>query len=188
MRGLNTEQNKKLIQDLGNKFSGWLGSGTLRIEENRGIVVAQVAVVNLLEFMQYLRDNAGFDMLMDLTAVDYSRMPSKKIRFEIVYLLLSMQTLSRIRIKVALEEGVEAPSVTPIWKGANWPEREVFDFFGIRFSEHPLMERIIMPDNFRGHPLRKEFPLEGIGEDYLIEDILLPAEKEKMKIGFIDNI
>ena len=73
------------------------------------------------------------------------------------------------------------PSMTGLWKGANWPEREVFDLMGITFENHPLMERLIMPDGYLGHPLRKDFPLKGIGEDYLIESILRPVKEGQSK-------
>ncbi len=190
MRGLNKEKNKQLMEAMSVRFSGLVGKQSLKIKEDRGIVVACVTPGHLMEFMQYLKESAPepFTMMMDLTAVDYSKMPEKKERFEVVYLLVSMPGLQRIRVKVSLAEGQKIPSMVPLWVGANWPEREVFDLFGITFEGHPLMERIILPDNFRGHPLRKDFPLEGIGEDYLIEDILLPEEKQKMKIGFIENL
>ncbi len=190
MRGLNSDKNKQLMEALGSRFSGLVGNLVLKIKEDRGIVVVCVAPDHVTEVMQYLKESAPepFDMMMDLTAVDNSGMPEKKARFEVVYLLVSMPSLQRIRVKVSIAEGQKVPSMVPLWIGANWPEREVYDLFGITFENHPLMERIILPDNFRGHPLRKDFPLEGIGEDYLIEDILLPEEKQKMKIGFIENL
>ncbi|MDV6235699.1 NADH-quinone oxidoreductase subunit C [Leptospira ellisii] len=112
-----------------------------------------------------------YDFLNDLTAVDW--LGKKEPRFEVNYLLRSGNKASgRIRFKVRLEEGEGVPSVTNVFKGADWPEREVYDLFGIPFIGHPNLDRILMPDNFQGHPLRKDFPLEGFGQDYLIEDLL----------------
>ncbi|QDK28001.1 NADH-quinone oxidoreductase subunit C [Leptospira weilii] len=113
----------------------------------------------------------NYNFLNDLTAVDW--LGKKEPRFEVNYLLRSgNKASSRIQFKVRLEDGESVPSVTNVYKGANWPEREVYDLFGISFMGHPNLDRILMPDNFQGHPLRKDFPLEGFGQDYLIEDLL----------------
>ena len=112
-----------------------------------------------------------FNFLNDLTAVDW--LYKKDYRFEVCYLLRSFNNReSQIMLKVALGENESIDSISSIFKGANWPEREVFDLFGIVFNNHPNLERIIMPDSFKGHPLRKDYPLEGFGQDYLIEDLL----------------
>lgn len=174
MRGLKPELNTKIRDRAGKKFP----SSCLAMEENRGILVLTADPSCSFDVMTFLRDDeeCRFNVLMDLTAVDYlGKRPSGE-RFEVVYLLMSTATMHRVRVKVKAGEGAKVPSVVTLWKGANWPEREVFDLFGIEFSGHPLMERIIMPEEFRGHPLRKDFPLEGQGEDYLIESILLKGE------------
>ncbi|EMO55726.1 NADH-quinone oxidoreductase subunit C [Leptospira noguchii] len=112
-----------------------------------------------------------YNFLNDLTAVDW--LGKKEPRFEVNYLLRSAnKSSSKIRIKIRLEDGESVPSITSVFKGADWPEREVYDLFGIHFIGHPNLDRILMPDNFQGHPLRKDFPLEGFGQDYLIEDLL----------------
>ncbi len=112
-----------------------------------------------------------FQFLNDLTAVDW--LGKRETRFEIVYLLRSPKNKHfRIQLRAPVEEGESVPSLVEVFVGANWPEREVFDLFGIPFANHPRMERILMPDNFIGHPLRKDYPLEGPGQDYLIEDLL----------------
>ncbi|MDH4262871.1 MAG: NADH-quinone oxidoreductase subunit C [Spirochaetia bacterium] len=174
MRGLRPEQNAELMENIKKKFS----NDILHMEENRGMVVIQAKKENFLTLMKSLKDDKPFmfDTLMDLTAVDYSGV--KDIRFEVIYMLFSSKTLSRIRLKLSIAEKENAPSVINIWKGANWPEREVFDLMGIRFDGHPLMERLIMPDGYIGHPLRKDFPIKGLGEDYLIESILMPVKNE----------
>jgi NADH-quinone oxidoreductase subunit C len=102
---------------------------------------------------------AGYNFFDDLTAVDwFPRSP----RFQLSYHLLSHAMKERIRLRVLLEEASPAvESITPVWAGADYYEREVFDLFGIRFEEHPNLRRIMMPEEFEGHPLRKDFPVEG---------------------------
>ena len=108
-----------------------------------------------------LRDDpkCPFNYLSDVTAVDWY--PSEP-RFEVVYHLLSIPNKERVRLKVKLNSDMTAlDSVTPLWPGANYFEREVFDLFGIRFNGHPYLRRIQMPENWEGHPLRKDYPVEG---------------------------
>ena len=100
-----------------------------------------------------------FDALSDVTCVDWT--PSEP-RFEVIYHLFSTVTKKRVRLKVRLSGADPAvDSLTPIWPGADFFEREVFDLFGVRFQEHPNLKRILMPDNWDGHPLRKDYPVEG---------------------------
>ena len=99
-----------------------------------------------------------FDFLMDLTAVDHWK---RKPRFELVYHLYSRSKNARLRLKAPVDgSSPEAPSVTPLWPAANWYEREVFDMFGIRFRGHPDLRRILMYEEFQGHPLRKDYPID----------------------------
>jgi NADH-quinone oxidoreductase subunit C len=101
----------------------------------------------------------NYDALADLTCVD--RMPNDP-RFEVIYHLFSTVSKKRIRLKVRLSgSDARLDSLIPIWPGANFFEREVFDLFGVRFQEHPNLKRILMPDNWEGHPLRKDYPVEG---------------------------
>ncbi|MCB1176038.1 MAG: NADH-quinone oxidoreductase subunit C [Leptospiraceae bacterium] len=119
-----------------------------------------------------------FTFLNDLTAIDW--LGKKEPRFEVTYLLRSPENKHfRIMLKVPIEEGEAVPSLVPLFKGANWPEREVYDLFGIEFIDHPQMQRIVLPDNFQGHPLRKDYPLEGFGQDYLISDLLQIHQTDK---------
>ncbi|HUO84843.1 MAG TPA: NADH-quinone oxidoreductase subunit C [Thermoanaerobaculia bacterium] len=105
----------------------------------------------------------GFTYLVDLCGVDYSRYDGHPgDRFAVAYHLYSFQKNDRVRLKVYTPDGSAVPSVTPVWKTANWHEREVFDMFGIEFEDHPNLERILMWDDFNGHPLRKDFPIRGI--------------------------
>jgi NADH-quinone oxidoreductase subunit C len=101
-----------------------------------------------------------FDMLADLTGVD--RGPEEEPRFEVNYHLFSTKRYHRLRLKVLLDqEDVHVPSVVPVWRTANWHERETFDMFGVIFDGHPDLRRILLPDDWQGHALRKDFPLRG---------------------------
>ena len=108
-----------------------------------------------------LRSDHGFDMLVDICGVDF---PDREPRFEVVYHLYSFSSNRRIRVKLAVDEGTDVPTVCGVWKAANWPEREVYDMFGIEFSGHPNLIRLLMPAEYSGHPLRKDYPLRGRGE------------------------
>lgn len=101
----------------------------------------------------------GFIYLVDIMGI---HQPKEKKPFALSYILHNMKTQERIRLKLEIEEGELVPSLTGIWKGANWLEREIFDMFGIIFSNHPNLERILMWEGFEGYPLRKDFPKEGI--------------------------
>jgi len=103
--------------------------------------------------------NCPFDFLSDITCVDWY--PSEP-RFEVVYHLLSIPNKERVRLKVRLSsDNLGVDSLTPTWPAANYFEREVFDLFGIRFSGHPYLRRLLMPEDWQGHPLRKDYPVEG---------------------------
>lgn len=99
-----------------------------------------------------------FDMLVDVTAVDF---PERKLRFELVYHLLSIFSNKRLRLKLRTDEDTPVPSVVEVFPAANWYEREIWDLFGIRFAGHPDLRRILSDYGFEGHPLRKDFPLTG---------------------------
>jgi len=102
---------------------------------------------------------AGYNFSEDMTAIDW--FPTSP-RFQLSYHILSHKLLDRIRLRVMLGEAdPTVDSITPVWRGANFFEREVFDLFGIRFDEHPDLRRIMMPDDWKGHPLRKDYPVEG---------------------------
>jgi NADH-quinone oxidoreductase subunit C len=105
-----------------------------------------------------LKEGAGFNRLSAVTAVDWW---PREPRFEVMYLLHSLANATRFRLSVRVDEGTEVDSVTSIWRGANWYEREVFDLFGIPFRNHPNLERIMMPADWEGHPLRKDYPVHG---------------------------
>ena len=126
---------------------------------SHGDASAVVERASILKIMEFLKsdERLQFEVLADVTAVDYTgRVP----RFDVVYHLLSLSFKRRLRIKVRVEEGnPEVDSLTPLWDSANWLEREVWDMFGIRFSGHPNLKRILMYEEFQGHPLRKDYPI-----------------------------
>jgi NADH-quinone oxidoreductase subunit C len=136
------------------------------VYEFRGDTWLFIRNERLLEVCRLLRDDPdlGYLYISDITAIDwlpYWEKGEKPKRFEVVYNLYSPVHFRRIFLKVRVDEGERVPSVTPIWEGANYPEREVYDMFGIPFEGHPNLKRILMPDDWVGHPLRKDFPLGG---------------------------
>ena len=115
--------------------------------------------------LRCLKEEYGFDMLVDVTCVDYLNFREASDRFGLVYLLAGTESNLRVTVRVMLNEpDLTVPSVTPLWEGANWMEREVWDMFGIRFEGHPDLRRILLPEEFAAHPLRKDYPLQGRGE------------------------
>jgi len=126
-------------------------------------VTCLVKKEDLYDFMKFLKtdEKLKFNMIVDVTAVDY---PEDRPRFEIVYHVYSIDNNIRLRIKLKVEENDSLESVTSLWKGAEWLEREVFDMFGITFNNHPDLRRILMNEDFKYYPLRKDFPLQGIEE------------------------
>ena len=136
------------------------------IAYHAGQALVRVPGPRLIEVLGYLRDHdeLRFDYLSNLTAVHW---PKNERPFDLVYHLFSIAKRHRLTIKTAIAEGEEAPTATVLWPTANWHEREVFDLFGIRFKGHPDLTRILMPDEWVGHPLRKEYPLEGKPGDHV---------------------
>lgn len=127
----------------------------------------------LIEVMTFLRDDARcrFEQLCDLTCVDYLNFPRARDRYGVIYSLLSVTFSHRLWVKCFVNDPKPSvPSVQPIWPGADWMEREVFDMFGITFAGHPDLRRILTWDGFEAHPLRKDYPLRGRGEreDYAV--------------------
>ena len=127
-------------------------------EAFRGELTLWVLVEGLLDVLRFLRDDAELDFhfLADLTACDF---PNRPRRFDIVYHLLSHGKRTRVRVMAQAAEGEDVPSVTSLFPTADFLEREVFDLFGVRFAGHPDLRRIMMPDDWEGHPLRKDYPL-----------------------------
>ena len=134
-----------------------------KIISNEKYFEIQIDYLEIFNTIKKLKEDSSlrFDQLIDLTAIDY---PSQNKRFHIVYLLMSMTLNQRILIRSSVGDGVNIETITSIHKAANWYERECYDLFGIQFSKHPDLRRIMTDYNFEGHPLRKDFPLTGFTE------------------------
>jgi NADH-quinone oxidoreductase subunit C len=151
------------------RLRGHLGERVLETHDFRDdgtAVIARDAVVDALALCRDDPDLA-FDLLVDITAVDYLKFPGREDgpRFEVVYHLYSVSRNHRLRLKTPVEQDdARVPTVSHLWPIANWLEREVWDMFGIPFEGHPDLRRILMPEEFTAFPLRKDYPLQGRGE------------------------
>jgi NADH-quinone oxidoreductase subunit C len=141
-----------------------LGASVVETHEHRGDATAVVDRAAIHDALRTCRDDGplGFDVLMDLTAVDYQKYPGREDgpRFEVVYHLYSLAHNHRVRLKTRVDEDdAVVPTAVDLWPIANWLEREVWDMFGIRFEGHPDLRRLLMYEEFVGHPLRKDYPI-----------------------------
>ena len=135
---------------------------TSEFRDNRRI---HVAPERLLSVMEYLKADLGFDMLVELSAADYLQYPDAKDRYGVWYVLLNTATGQRFYVKTFTNDPEpRVPSLYYLWRGSDWMEREVYDMYGIVFEGHPDLRRILMPDEFTAFPLRKDYPLRGLGE------------------------
>jgi NADH-quinone oxidoreductase subunit C len=124
----------------------------------------------LTEVLALLKSNGGFDFLADIAGIDYLHYPNATDRYGVVYCLANTETAERVYIRVfANDPHPTLPSVYPLWQGADWMEREVYDMFGVVFEGHPNLRRILMPEEFTAFPLRKDYPLRGRGERHNFE-------------------
>ena len=140
-------------------------------------------LINTINFLKS-KDDCKFKQLIDIAGVDY---PGEEKRFKLIYLLLSHENNTRIKIAINLELGKKIPTITKIFPSANWMEREVFDMYGIEFEHHPDLRRILTDYNFKGHPLRKDFPLTGFNEvRYSEKDKKVIYEPVKLEQNYRD--
>ena len=153
-------QEDPLVIALVERFGEAIEAGSLEHEQT----ILYISAASIVEVCTVLRDEHGFNRASSVTALDwYPQEP----RFEVVYLLHNVKDALRLRLKVRVSgENPAVDSVTGVWVGANWYEREVFDLFGVTFNGHPDLRRIMMPDDWEGHPLRKDFPIHGHKYDY----------------------
>jgi NADH-quinone oxidoreductase subunit C len=151
------------LRDLGDYIDAANPGAFLGTEVGHGELMVTTTAQTLVKLLTFLRDdqNCQFKQLMDVTAVDR---PDREARFDIVYNLLSLKHNQRVRVKIAADDSTPVPSVTAVFSSANWYEREVWDLFGVFFSDHPDLRRILTDYGFEGHPLRKDFPLTGYVE------------------------
>lgn len=163
------------LEALNSKFPGAFATGEFR-DNKRVMVPADKAFETVFPLLKCLKDECGFDMLAELGGVDYLNYPNATDRYAVVYGLLNTTTGERVFVKAfANDPDPELPSVVPLWNGANWMEREVFDMYGVRFAGHPDLRRILLPGEFTSHPLRKDYPLRGHGERHNF-DVVTRAE------------
>ena len=162
------------LKSLEKAINSELTSKIINSRINHNQIYIEIQDNDLTEVILFLKTNSTtkFRQLIDITAVDY---PSRDRRFKMVYLLLSHETNSRIIVNYYIKEGEIVTSLTSIFPSSNWMEREVFDMYGIEFKNHPDLRRILTDYGFKGHPLRKDFPLTGFNE-------VRYSEKEKKVI------
>jgi len=151
-----TEKLHAYVEMLKEKNEAWVANVT----EGHGEVTIIVPAAAVVDICAFLKGSHGFDMLADLCGAD--RGPEEEPRFEVNYHLFSTTHHSRLRLKVLLsEDGPNVPTVSGLWKTANWHERETYDLMGVIFDGHPDLRRILLPSDFDGHALRKDYPLRG---------------------------
>ena len=150
---------KNLEKLINSELSSKIQNSFIRNEE----LLIEIRVEDLVDIVQFLKsnENCKFKQLIDIAGVDY---PENEKRFELVYLLLSHENNTRIKILIKFQINQMINSLTKIFPSANWMEREVFDMYGIKFKNHPDLRRILTDYGFKGHPLRKDFPLTGFNE------------------------
>ncbi len=151
------------LNELGEQIAAALPEAVIDVEVVHGELMVRVQRNAIVRVLKFLRDDSAchFKCLMDVCGVDY---PGRDERFEVVYNLLSLRHNQRIRIKLTTDEETPVPSVTGVFNSAGWWEREAWDLFGIYFSDHPDLRRILTDYGFEGHPMRKDFPLTGFVE------------------------
>jgi NADH-quinone oxidoreductase subunit C len=151
------------LKTLSDQLAAWFGADILGSTIAFGELTVQVSVSVVHRLLSHLREDPAcqFSQLMDICGADY---PQRAKRFDVVYHLLSLHKNHRIRVKVEVDEQTPVPSAVEIWPAANWFEREAFDMYGIQFSDHPDLRRLLTDYGFSGHPLRKDFPLTGYVE------------------------
>ena len=141
---------------------------TLGFEQYLGQFSIYCPPEQIPDLIRCLQIEFSFDFLVDITAIDY---PERHSRFDLIYILYSFSRNERVRCRTEVSE--VAPSLTDIFAGANWLEREVFDMFGIRFTGHPDLKRILLPEDWQGHPLRKEYPIAQPDEAWVAANLEL---------------
>ena len=151
------------ITSFQNNLSDTLRESVLGIKEEHGHIIFDISSNAIVDAVKFLRSKKGFSFttLIDITAIDF---PANEKRFQLIYHLLSMTENKRCKIVTAVSDKETVTSITPVFECANWFEREIFDLFGITFSSHPDLRRILTDYGFEGHPLRKDFPTTGFLE------------------------
>ena len=172
--------DKKFIIEVVELIKSLLNFCEYEISNSKNEITIMAKQKDIFSILMFLKDNPSISMesLIDLTAIDY---PNQEKRFILAYNLLSVSKNLRIKVKTKISEDVPTQSITDIYPCANWYEREVWDLFGIRFSGHPDLRRILTDYDFEGHPLRKDFPLSGFTQ-VRFDDELGKVVKEPVKL------
>jgi NADH-quinone oxidoreductase subunit C len=162
MQGM-SEATTTLNGQLKDHIANRLGSKVLSVTQGVDMITVETTPAAIIDVLTFLRDDPGclFVSFTDICGVDY---PAREERFEVVYHLMSPKKNSRVRVKLAAGEMTQVPSATSVFIGADWFEREAYDFYGILFTGHPDLRRILTDYGFDGHPLRKDFPMTGYVE------------------------
>ena len=163
-----------LVKKLKSQFGDAVGEAVEFIGQ-LSVTVDRARIVEICDFLR-LDAETPFDYLSDLTCVHYP--DRREAPFEIVYNLYSIPANERVRLKVRTSDTIGVESVTSVWPAANWPEREVFDLFGVHFSNHPDLRRLLLPPDWEGHPLRKDFPLEFVENAWTKEHLPVMSDVE----------
>jgi NADH-quinone oxidoreductase subunit C len=145
-----------LDNELSHRYRDRFGAAILDALEDRKQAILIVDAAQLLEIARYSRDEEKFDLLEDYTAVDW---PRREKRFDLVAQLYSFPHNTRLRLKIPLADSEEPSTLVSVWTTANWLEREIYDLFGIAFQGHPNLKRILLPDEWQGYPLRKDYDI-----------------------------
>ena len=152
------------LKDLGDYIAAALPQDVIATEVTLHELTVRVRPATIIQVLNFLRDDSIclFKVLIDISGADY---PEREARFEVIYSLLSMSQNQRIRVKISVDEDTPVPTATTVYSAAGWYEREAWDLYGIYFSDHPDLRRILTDYGFEGHPMRKDFPLTGRVEE-----------------------
>lgn len=157
-----------LDNELTRRYRERFGAAILDAVEDRKQPYLVIDATQLAEIARYSRDEEKFDLLEDYTAVDW---PKREKRFDLVAILYSFPHNMRLRLKIPVGETERPTSLVELWPGANWLEREIYDMFGIEFAGHPDLKRILLPDGWQGHPLRKDYDILKQDTDWVRENL-----------------
>ncbi|HEU4366063.1 MAG TPA: NADH-quinone oxidoreductase subunit C [Candidatus Krumholzibacteria bacterium] len=156
MASSETAQHDAIVADLKNRF----GARIIDVDRSFGDCTIVVDKLAIHEVLAHLRNEKAFDLLMDMAGVDCMNLPSFRERFELNYMLYSVPNNVRLRVEVPVAElDMDVPTATDLWRSANWAEREAFEMFGFNFVGHPCLKRLLTHHEFKGHPLRKDYPI-----------------------------
>ncbi len=160
--------NSELVNSLKAQYGSGIREASTYAKQNYLIVDSTI----VFEILRRMGEDERFDYCVDITAVHY---PKREAQFDIVYILYSFHNNERIRVKTQIKDGEHVRSAVAIWPTANWLEREVFDMFGVVFDEHPELKRILMPEDWTGHPLRKDYAILQQDQDWVRNNVAIES-------------